>query len=460
MVLVERELVGGEPHPVGGVSACPRGRRLLTPTTGANFRPYRPIRRAAVPDVSFTNLLIIAAVAAVVPLALGWAPRLRIPSVVLEIVAGVVLGPSVLGWVRVDLPVQVLALFGLAFLLLLAGLEIDLRGLRGRLLGLAGLGYVASLGLAVLVGLGARAAGWTTSPLYLAIALTATSLGLVVPVLKDAGRATDAVGQTTIAGASVADFAAIVLLTLLFSGSGGGPVVTAAYLAMFAALVVVLALSASRVRMSMRLGDVLVRLQDTTAEIRVRLVVLLLIAFVALAERLGLETILGAFLAGALVGLVDRDSATHPRFRAKLDAIGYGFLVPVFFVSSGIRLDFRGLVEEPTALLRVPVFLLALLVVRGLPAVLYRRSLGRAGTIAAGLLQATSLPFLVTVAQIGTVTGRLSDTDAAALVCAGLLSVLIFPALALGFLGHPEPAVAVPEPSGGERVDRNTAPQR
>jgi Kef-type K+ transport system membrane component KefB len=393
-----------------------------------------------VPDVSFTNLLVVAAVAAVVPLALGWAPRLRIPGVVLEIIAGVVLGPSVLGWVEVDLPVQVLALFGLAFLLLLAGLEIDVRGLRGRLLGLAGLGYLVSLGLAVLVTLGAQAAGWTTAPLFLGIALTATSVGLVVPVLKDAGRTGDAVGQTTIAAASVADFAAIVLLTLLFSTSSGGPGVTAAFLAMFAVLVVLLAIGASQARMSMRLGDVLVRLQDTTAEIRVRLVVLLLIAFVALAERLGLETILGAFLAGALVGLVDRDSATHPRFRAKLDAIGYGFLIPVFFVSSGVRLDLRGLLEEPTALLRVPVFLLALLVVRGIPAALYRRSLGRTGATAAGLLQATSLPFLVTVAQIGTVTGRLSDVTAAALVCAGLLSVLIFPALALGLLGQREPA--------------------
>jgi Kef-type K+ transport system membrane component KefB len=399
-----------------------------------------------VPEVSFTNLLVVAAVAAAVPLALGWAPRLRIPAVVLEIVAGVVLGPSVLGWVEVDLPVQVLALFGLAFLLLLAGLEIDLRGLRGRLLGLAAAGYVGSLALAVLVGVGAAAAGWTASPLFLAIALTATSLGLVVPVLKDAGRAADPVGQTTIAGASVADFAAIVLLTLLFSASGGGPGTTTAFLVMFVALAVVLALGIGRARRSMRLGDVLVRLQDTTAEIRVRLVVLLLVAFVALAERLGLETILGAFLAGALVGLVDRDSATHPRFRAKLDAIGYGFLIPVFFVSSGVRLDLRGLLEEPSALLRVPVFLLALLVVRGVPAVVYRRSLGWTGTIAAGLLQATSLPFLVTVAQIGTVTGRMSDVDAAALVCAGLLSVLVFPAAALALLTSPAPGRTADRP--------------
>jgi Kef-type K+ transport system membrane component KefB len=168
---------------------------------------------------------------------------------------------------------------------------------------------------------------------------------------------------------------------------------------------------------------------------------------VALAERLGLETILGAFLAGALVGLVDRDSATHPRFRAKLDAIGYGFLIPVFFVSSGVQLDLRGLIEQPSALVRVPVFLAALLVVRGVPAVLFVRSLGRRAAGAAALLQATSLPFLVTVAQIGTATGRLSGTNAAALVCAGLLSVLIFPAVALGVLGRSQPG-----PTRGRRA--------
>jgi Kef-type K+ transport system membrane component KefB len=389
-----------------------------------------------VPDVAFTDLLIVTAVAAGVPLALGWAPRLRVPSVVVEIVAGIVLGPSVLGWVRVDLPVQILALVGLAFLLLLAGLEIDVRGISGRLLGLAGAGYVVSAGLAVLAGFGFRSLGWTPSPLLLAVALTATSLGLVVPVLKDAGKIGDPVGQTTIAAASVADFTAIVLLTLLFSTSGGGAGTTALFLGVFGVLVAVLALALGRVGRSMRLGEVLVRLQDSTAEIRVRLVILLLVAFVALAERFGLETILGAFLAGALVGLVDRDSATHPRFRAKLDAIGYGFLIPVFFVSSGVGLDLRGLFEHPSALIRVPVFLVALLVVRGVPAMLFVRSLGRRGATAVGLLQATSLPFLVTVAQIGTATGRLSGTNAAALVCAGLLSVLIFPAVSLGLLGR------------------------
>jgi Kef-type K+ transport system membrane component KefB len=211
-------------------------------------------------------------------------------------------------------------------------------------------------------------------------------------------------------------------------------------------------LAVSGAARSMRLGQVLTRLQDTTAEIRVRFAVLLLVAFTFLAARFGLESILGAFLAGAIVGLVDRDSSSHPNFRAKLEGIGYGFLIPVFFVSSGIKLDLTGLLHSPSALVRVPVFLLALLVVRGVPALLGWRANGTRSTLALGLLQATSLPFLVTATQIGVTLGKITPVTAAALVCAGLLSVLIFPLLALTLLrgGETKPAAAadqqMPEP--------------
>jgi len=403
------------------------------------------------PDVSFTNLLVVAAVAVLAPLVVGYFPRLRIPAVVLEIIGGIIIGPSVLGWVHIDLPVQILALFGLAFLLFLAGLEIDVHRLRGRLLRYALLGYLVSLVLGYGAGASFTAAGWVSQPLLLAIALSATSLGLVVPVLKDAGQVDSDVGQSALAAASIADFAAIVLLSLFFSsgGSTGSKVVV---LGAFAGLVVVTGLAVSGAARSMRLGQVLLRLQDTTAEIRVRFAVLLLVAFTALAERFGLEAILGAFLAGAIVGLVDRDSASHPNFRTKLEAIGYGFLVPVFFVSSGVKLDLAGLLHSPPALVRVPVFLLALLVVRGLPALSGLRANGTRATLALGLLQATSLPFIVTATQIGVTLGKITPVTAAALVCAGLLSVLIFPLIALTLLrrGTPEPAAGeeapVPEP--------------
>jgi len=393
-------------------------------------------------------LLVVALVAVLAPLVIGFFPRLRIPAVVLEIVGGIVIGPSVLDWVHIDLPVQILALFGLAFLLFLAGLEIDVHGLRGPLLRFAVLGYLATLVLGYGAGASFAAAGWVSQPLLLAIALSATSLGLVVPVLKDAGQLHSQVGQSALAAASIADFAAIVLLSLFFSSAGGSTGARVVVLGAFAVLVAVTGLAVSGVARSMRLGQVLVRLQDTTAEIRVRFAVLLLVAFTALAVRFGLESILGAFLAGAIVGLVDRDSSSHPHFRTKLEAIGYGFLVPVFFVSSGIRLDLTGLLHDPSALVRVPLFLLALLVVRGLPALLGLRANGARPTLALGLLQATSLPFIVTATQIGVLLGKITPVTAAALVCAGLLSVLIFPLLALAMLrrGEPEPAAVAAEP--------------
>jgi Kef-type K+ transport system membrane component KefB len=400
------------------------------------------------PDVSFDSLLVVSAVAVLAPLLLGYAPRLRVPAVVVEIVAGIALGPSGLGWIELDLPVQVVGVLGLAFLLFLAGLEIDLRALRGRPLGVAAAGYGITLGLGLAVGAAALAAGAVTSAAsvtLLAIALSATSLGLVVPVLKDAGVLGSDVGRATVAAATVADFAAIVLLSLLFSTSGGGAGERIALLGAFALLVIATGATVAAGGRSRRLGDVLTRLQDTTAEIRVRLAVLLLVGFVVLAGRFGLESILGAFLAGALVAAVDTDAASHPHFRVKLEAIGYGFLIPAFFVASGARLDVSGLLADPTALVAVPAYLAALLVVRGAPALLLLRPLGRRPAAAAALLQATSLPFVVTATQIGVATGLMTPVTAAGLVCAGLLSVLVLPAAAVSLL-RPGPA-AVPPPA-------------
>ncbi|MEA2685689.1 MAG: hypothetical protein QOE93_884 [Actinomycetota bacterium] len=384
--------------------------------------------------LSYGNLLVVAVIAVAAPLLVGLFPRIRVPAVVLEIVAGIAVGPSGFGWVEVDVPVQVLALMGLAFLLFLAGLEIDVARLRGSILRVAGAGFGLTLLLGVAVGLAFGAAGWVKSPLLIAIALSATSLGLVVPVLKDAGQVEKPVGQLTIAGASVADFAAVVLLSLLFSegeGTVGGKLVL---LGLFTVLAVVTVVALARLERIMRLDMVIVRLQDTTAEIRVRFAVLLLVAFVALAGKLGLETILGAFLAGAILNMIDRDSVTHPNFRIKLDAIGYGFVIPVFFVASGLRFDLRALLDTPSAIARVPLFLLGLLIVRGVPAALYARTIGRRQAAAAGLLQATSLPFLVTATEIGVALGKITPVTGAALVSAGLLSVVIFPLAALTLL--------------------------
>jgi Kef-type K+ transport system membrane component KefB len=405
-------------------------------------------------DISFDGLLVVSAIALAAPLLTATVPGLRrIPAVVVEILAGIAVGPSGFGWVHTDGPISVLALVGLAFLLFLAGLELDPARLRGPVLRSAGLGYLVTLGLGLAVGFAAAGAGIVRSPLLVAVTLSATSLGLVVPVLKDSGHADTDLGRLTIAGATVADFSAIVLLSLFFSTGGhSGAGGTLILLGLLALLALTVAAFLSRLGRSMGLEALLVRLQDTTAEIRVRFAVVLLIGFVTLAAHFGVETILGAFIAGAVLNLVDRDTMSHPNFRLKLEAIGYGFVIPVFFVSSGLRFDLRALLASPAALARVPLFLLAFLVVRGVPAALYAPAVGRRAAVAAGLLQATTLPFVVTATAIGVALHLMTAVTAAALVAAGLVSVVAFPLLALALLresGSGREVAAAPVIPGG-----------
>lgn len=386
------------------------------------------------PDISLTGVLVVAAVAFAVPLLLGLAPALRLPAVVLEIVAGVVIGPSVLGAVEVDAALQVLALIGLAFLLFLARLEIDLEGLRGGPLGLAATGFALSLAIAFRIAFALWAGGLVGAPVLVAIVLCATSLGIVVPVLVDAGQARGPLGQLVIA-ASIADFGAIILLSLYFSREATSIGARLLLFGAFALLVIAAAVALAAAGRLKRLGAVLTRLQDTSAQIRVRGAFLLLVGFAVLAQPFGLEVILGAFLAGTILVLLDRDRAmTHPQFRGKLEAVGFGVFITFFFVTSGMELDLRALFEGGGSALLIPVFLLALLLARGLPAWLYRVRIGTRGTVAAGLLHATSLPFIVAATEIGRELGALDPATGAAFVVAGLLSVVLFPLLALTFL--------------------------
>jgi Kef-type K+ transport system membrane component KefB len=391
-------------------------------------------------DVGFTNLLIIVAVGFAAPLALGFAPAIRLPSVVVEIVAGIVVGPAVLGWVSVDEPVRVFATVGLAYLLFLAGLEIDFERLRGRVLRVALVGFAVSLAIAIVVGLLLKAGGFVSQPLFVAIVLSATSLGVLVPVLKDAGEIESTFGQLIVASATIADFATVILLSLFFSREAGSTASRAILLGGLVVVAVLVALAIAGIEHSRRLSDVLRRLQDTTAQIRIRGAFVLLIGLVALATELGLEVILGAFIAGAIVSLVDRDRAmTHPDFRGKLEAAGFGIFIPVFFVTTGVRYDLDALTADASTLLHVPVFLAALVVVRGLPALLYRPVIPRDRLAVAVLMQATSLPFIVAATAVGLALDVVSPANAAALIAAGLLSVVVFPAVSLSLLRRAAP---------------------
>jgi Kef-type K+ transport system membrane component KefB len=403
---------------------------------------------------SLTNLLIVSVVAFGAPFVLGLFPSVRLPSVVLEIVAGIVIGPSVLDIVHVDQAIEVVALLGLTLVLFLAGLEIDLGRLRGQVLRLTGVAFALSFGVALVVSLGLNAAGLVDTPLLVAIILCATSLGVLVPVLKDAGEISSTFGQLIIAAASIADFGAIILLTIFFSGEGGTGSTLLLLGSLFALAAVVLGVVRGAER-SARIRADLLRLQDTTAQIRVRAALALFVGFAAIAQQLGLEAILGAFIAGAIISLVDADRVmTHPDFRRKLEAVGFGFFIPVFFVASGVRFDLDALTASASNLAMVPVFLVALLVARGLPALVYRRVLDGPHTAIAGIMQATSLPFIVAATAIGMDLGLIDAAASAALIGAGLLSVLLFPLTGLILLRRsapPEhaarPADVEPEPA-------------
>ena len=381
-----------------------------------------------------TSLVIVLAVAAAGPLLLGLLPGLRLPGALLEIVAGIVLGPSVLGWVRPDPTISAFALLGLSFLLFLAGSEVDLRRFRGTLGRQVALSLMISLLAAAAVG-GVLIALGVGGAALVGVALLATSLGLIVPMLNDAGALTRPVGRLAVAGASAGEVAAVVLLSV---GLAGGDTPLAGRLLLLVLLVAalgVIALAVLGAEHSVRLTGLITRLADTSAQIRVRLTVLLVAGLALAAQALGFEAILGAFLAGMLVRALDPEpERTHPLYPVKLEAVGYGLLVPVFFVNSGLTLDLRGLVDHPAALAAVPAFLLALLVVRGLPALAFRHELSRRELGAVALLQATSLPFLLAASTIGVEMGLLDPAVGAGLVAAGLVSVLAFPAAALTLL--------------------------
>jgi Kef-type K+ transport system membrane component KefB len=382
-------------------------------------------------SVSFVSLTVVLGIAFVVPVALGCVPWLRIPTVVVEIVLGIMVGPQVFDWARVDAPVGILSVIGLAFLLFLCGLEVDLDRLRGRVLHLAALAFGLSLVLALAVGAALDFAGLVRSPVLAAVILTATSLGLVLPTIHADGRATTEFGQLVFAGATLGNLVSALLLSLLFSRDTNDVGTRVVLLGGFAVTVAVLVAALNHRRASMPVSRLLVRLQDTSAQVRVRGAMFLLLLLVLAAQEFGLAAILGAFVAGAVLSVLDRDGVrTHPLFRVKLDAIGYGFVIPVFMVAAGLSFDLDALVEQPSVLLRVPLFLVALLLVRGIPALVFRPVLGTRRSVAAGLLLATSLPFIVAATEIGQSLDVITRGTGAAFVTAGLLSALLFPLVA------------------------------
>jgi len=377
----------------------------------------------------------VVAAATVAPLVVDLLPIPKVPPIVSELIAGIAIGPVALDIVDITAPLQVFSQIGLVFLFFLAGLEIAFDARDDRHLGLVGGAFGASIALALVVALIFDVVELVDAPLLLAIILAATSFGIVVAVLKDAGQTGTPFGQLVIAGASLADFATVILLSLFFSSSGASFETTVVLLVLFLGVVAALGAAMAGARGSRALSAAVSRLHRTSAQITVRIAFLLLALLVYLSSEFGLEVVMGAFLAGAMVSLLDRDDAVRASgLQDKLDGIGFGIFIPIFFVVSGVKLDLDALFSSLDAAVLVPLTVIALLVVRGLPALVYRRFLPTRHALSAGLLQATSLSFVVAASQIGVELGKLDSADAAGLVTGGVLSVLLFPVVALRLL--------------------------
>jgi len=380
---------------------------------------------------SLVSLIGIPAAAALAPLLSSAIGRyIRIPLVVFEIVLGLLIGPSILGWVQPTEFTEKLSDFGLAMLFFLAGNEIDFQRIRGRALNRSIVGWLLSLVAGVAVGL--LIAPTPAAGVFVGIALTSTALGTLMPVLRDAGELRTPFGTSIIAIGAVGEFGPLIAISLFLSGTSPGvaTVVLAAFV-LITAGAIYLASRGTHHRLHALINATL----HTSGQFAVRMVVLLLTSLVALSLALDLDMLLGAFAAGVIAKLLLADATPHDAeiIEGKVEALGFGFFVPVFFIFTGVTFDLQALLDSTTAMLLLPLFVVLLLLVRGLPGMLSAPAdaVG-ADKRATVLFSATGLPIIVAVTGIGVEAGYLEAGMASALVGAGMLSVLLFPLLALG----------------------------
>lgn len=381
-------------------------------------------------EYSISTMVLVPAIAVAAPLIVrGLGRWVAIPLVVFEIVLGLLMGPAVLGWVVPDEFLGMLSEFGLAMLFFLAGNEIDFRAVRGRPLNRAAIGWIISLAAGISIAL--LFAPDLPSAAFIGISLTSTALGTLMPVLRDSGDLTTPFGISVLAIGAVGEFGPLLAISLFLSGRS--PLVAAIVLIVFA-LVAGIAIWLAARGHGKRMHAVIAATLHTSGQFAVRLVIFILLALVALSIVLDLDMLLGAFTAGVLYRLLlngapERDAEA---IESKLEAVGYGFLVPMFFIYTGITFDLEALFADGRTTAMLPIFLLLLLLVRGVPSMLGAAAgSSRRDLAATALLGATGLPIIVAVTAIGVDAGDLSSGTAAALVGAGMLSVLLFPLIAL-----------------------------
>lgn len=385
----------------------------------------------------FIALLLITALAFIVPVIATRLRRIAIPIVVGEILAGIIIGRSGLNLVENSPTLAFLAEFGFAYLMFLSGLEVDFELLFSgnnrkqnrwqaplpfALLLLAG-----TIGLAVLIAIGLTRIIDVQNPLLLGLMLSTTSLGIVVPVLKERDLLGSTYGQYLLVIASIADFVTLLLLTILIAIRSQGLTLDLLLIPVLLALFAIAARITQRFSTRNIIQRILRELSTTTAQIRVRGAFALMVAWVVLAEAFGVELILGAFLAGAVAGLVsgpDDDNA-----KEKLDAIGYGFFIPIFFIMVGVEFNLSALFGSPQAFLLVALLLVGAYVVKIIPTILMRHQFSWRQTIGAGFLLSSRLSLIIAAASIALNIGVITEAINAAVILLAVISCTLSPVM-------------------------------
>jgi Kef-type K+ transport system membrane component KefB len=379
----------------------------------------------SVDAVSFLWIIVSAAVAALAATALS--PRVMVPVVVFELLLGIIIGPQLLGLAQPDRFIEFFAKVGLGMLFFFAGYEIDFLRIRGSPLRLATWGWLLSLVLAYSIGGLLAWAGVVVSLVYTGSAMATTAIGILIPTLSDVGEMRTRFGTYLLGAGAIGEFGPLLLISLVFSAQGS--LKSAVILVAFVTVAVAAALAAVR---SLPLGwHALERTLESSSQAAVRLTVVLIFALVALALKLGLDLLLGGFAAGIIVRLALRGREVTV-FESKLTAIGYGFLIPFFFIVSGMQFDLNALTASAAAMLKLPLFIALFLVVRGVPAlVLYRKVLDVRDRLALGFFSSTQLALVVAITTIAIAVGKMTPSTSAALIGAGIVSALAFPLVGL-----------------------------
>lgn len=382
------------------------------------------------------TLLLIFAVALIAPLISASVPQLRVPALVLEILLGIIIGPQVLDLVAVTPPIELLSNLGLASLIFMAGFELDPQRLKGEPMRLASLGWATSIALGFALALVFHFTGLVISQLFVGLALTTTALGTLLPILRDAGLLPTKLGTHVLAVGSVGEFGPIIAIALVLSGAS--PTDAVESLLVFVAVAILVFIWARRPgegRLRKAVGATI----RSSGQIYVRLALLLVAALAWVASQLGLDFLLGAFTAGMVYRLFlssagEEEVAT---VELKLEAVAFGYVIPIFFVVTGITYDLDALTGSAKAMVMVPLFLVSFLVVRGVPVLLYRKDLpDRNDRRALVLFSATALPLVVAITALGVEAQQMRPSTAAALVGAGMVSVVLFPLLGMAAAGR------------------------